>query len=572
MRRLLPQLSIALVVVGCLFAPAVASADPPGLDLPCSDASWSWSCGGLGPDDRDLVSGQPYHHNFKDRDTQGGATLGVTFSADGTTGYFTSDRGLSDYTVAFCDGTIIDVETVGGDQKTFTFSYDKPIRSIRVKAATTNRTFLSRKCGGDGGGGGGGTTKLSIVKRVQKHQVRPGETTTFTVVVRNTGAVTATNVQVCDRPDDNWAFVSASPLTPTVTGNVSCFALGDLASGDQTKLRIKLRLDPGVSAGAAVNSAVAWADNADQVKATAKLRIICKTAKITPDLLGVQKVEQTAALEPGQTRTIQVSCPTGFIATDGTPRVDAVDQGTGTLASVHVLAARAVSASTYEMVVENTSTGRAQLHLFVTCMAGQTANQHLAVQQSGPIEQTVSWGAGRQTATLTCPDGSQPIAPGYSLAGGAARIVESEATGDHAWTLGFVVSEPTTATLSIRCVDQQLGGPSGAPHRLEFTHVVTAVDVPAGQAQTAQVICGDQAKGIVATYDLASDLVLLGHDPQPKTRVFYLFNPTADTLHATLDLVCVSDRTAAAESCVASPAKHHGRGGKLRAALAARTD
>jgi uncharacterized repeat protein (TIGR01451 family) len=591
-RRLRTLITLALAAVGCLLAPAAASANPPGTSLPCTDTSWSHGCGGVGPDGKDLVSGQPYHHNFKDDDQQGNATLNVSFSSDGKTGTFTSNKGLSDYTIAFCDGSVTDVGSVGGDQKTYTFSYGKPIRSIRVKAGTTNRTFLSNACGtggddggsgdtggggddGDGGGGdhgGGGSTPdttLKVVKRATKHELTPGSADVFKIVVRNTGDHTARNVELCDRPDSQWTFVSASRSTSTVSGSETCYALGDIASGSRAALRVTLRLNADAHGRTAVNWAVARADNAAEVKDKATVRIRCNPADITPDLVPVQKVEQPVELQAGQTRTVQLSCPTGFVMTDGTPRVDAVDQDTGTLASVRVLASRSVSPGTYEMVVENTATGRAQLHLFGTCLAAATADQHLPLQVGGPVETTQTWDAGRQTATLTCPDGGQPIAPGFSLAGGEARLVESEPAGPGAWTIGFDVSAPTTAVLSVRCLDDQLGGSEGALHRLDFTHEVTEVDVPAGQMQSAQVICGQQAKGIVGSFDVPPGLVLLGHDPQPKTRVFYPFNPTAGPLHVKLDLLCVGDRTIAAQAC--APSAKHG-GGHALAAVRGRKD
>lgn len=53
----------------------------------------------------------------------------------------------------------------------------------------------------------------------------------------------------------------------------------------------------------------------------------------------------------------------------------------------------------------------------------------------------------------------------------------------------------------------------------------------------------NDAKGIVRELGVPSGLVLAGNEPQPKTRVFRLFNPTAQDATATLDLLCLADRT-----------------------------
>ncbi|HEU4655902.1 MAG TPA: hypothetical protein VFR97_00170 [Capillimicrobium sp.] len=560
-RRALALAALVLASAALLSAPALA--DPADSDLPCTPTSWSHGCGEIQADGTDGTSGQPAHGNYKDADAAGSATLTVTFSGDGTTATFTGNRALSNYTVALCDGTIVDVESVGGEHTTFTFSYATPIRSVRVKAATTNRTFLSGACddepgGGDPGGGGDPTpTTLAITKASSVKKLEPGESATFTIEVRNTGAVAADDARLCDEPDDDWTYVSAEGAVPVVTGDDVCFDLGTIAAGAAREVRVTLRLDADAR-GWAVNRARAWADNAAEVEAKAKVRVLCVELSAGTDRVSVQKVESFVGLAAGEEREVELACPSGFVMTDGAPRVDAVDQGTGTPASVRVLTSRSIAPGTYAFALENTATGQAQVHVFGTCLRA-TTDLGAALDVSGLVTTTVSWGAGRHTATLPCPSGSVPIAPGYELVDGDASIVTSEPDGASGWKLGFDVDEPATVALSIRCLGESVGD-----ERLAFSHVVREVDVAPGQAVSESVVCGDQAKGVVASFDLAAGLLLLGHDPQPKTRVFSLLNPGATPLHAVLDLVCLEERTVVATSC--APASHRRHGAKLRGA------
>ncbi|HEU4657555.1 MAG TPA: hypothetical protein VFR97_08525, partial [Capillimicrobium sp.] len=96
---------------------------------------------------------------------------------------------------------------------------------------------------------------------------------------------------------------------------------------------------------------------------------------------------------------------------------------------------------------------------------------------------------------------------------------------------------------SIRCLSTTVKKKDGHKHDLALRHVVKQVTVNPGQRVDVSVSCDDQAKGIVATFDLPEGLVILGHEPQPKIRVFRLLNTTSSALEGTIDLICVGDRT-----------------------------
>jgi hypothetical protein len=109
-----------------------------------------------------------------------------------------------------------------------------------------------------------------------------------------------------------------------------------------------------------------------------------------------------------------------------------------------------------------------------------------------------------------------------------------------------VGADATLATVSVRCMDARLDTAAGHTHDLRLNEVRRTVSVPANSTTNETVTCADDAKGIVASYELSAGLLLAGHDPQPKSRVFKLVNPTGGPLTAKLDLLCAGDRTGGA--------------------------
>lgn len=483
-------------------------------------------------------------------DQAGNATVDVTFAADGKSATYTGDKGLSNYLVSFCDGTQHDVDSVGGDQKTFTFTYGKPMAWIQVKAGTTRQTF-TRDCNS----GAPKYPELTVTKKPKKTTAAPGATVSYELEVTNTGEAKAAGVKLCDVPGSGLTITQATGGSMH-DGN-ACWTIGDLAAGAKATRTVKVKV--GASAtGTLTNTALAAADNAAGTTDDAEIEVGGGSGEpgggsgwpsLPPgghkdgDHLRIEKAEIHVDLEPGETKTVTVTCTDGALMTDAFPRVDHVDQGTGELTDVAILAVRSTSASSYEVVLRNDATGRAQLKVFGLCVGAETVNHKHPIGLSAPVTSTQTWAPGRHTVTLQCPSGTTPVAPGFLLAGGAARLVTSEPAGDGGWTLGLDVTETTTATLSIRCLDTRTAKTGGHAHDLAFSHVIEKVTVGAGQRIDARVTCDDHAKGIVATLDLPAGLVLLGHEPQPKTRIFRLLNSTGGALTATIDLVCLGDRT-----------------------------
>lgn len=360
---------------------------------------------------------------------------------------------------------------------------------------------------------------LSLTKSVSPANALPGDVVTYTMTVTNDGPGTARDVVVSDTMPGGVTYVDSDPAAPTCDfsgGTVSC-DLGNLASGATRTITVRASVD-----------ALSYADDHRH-------------------LMPVEKVEQQVDLEAGQVRTVTLSCPTpGEVMADGSVRVDAVDQGTGTLGSVETRRQRSTAPGTYEFTVANNAGGRAQAKVFGTCIPSVTqpeAGHTHRVLVSDPVTVTETLPQGRSDIEVPCGPGSVAIAPGIDASGGEARLVVSEPSGNGR---RFTVDAPvdaTTVELSVRCMAIRLDTADGHTHDLALREVHRTVTVPANSTVSESVICGDLEKGIVASYDIPAGMLLAGHDPQPKSRVFKLVNTTNAPLDATIDLMCMGDRT-----------------------------
>jgi hypothetical protein len=294
--------------------------------------------------------------------------------------------------------------------------------------------------------------------------------------------------------------------------------------------------------------------------ATTSVTITVSPQPDTADTLGPeaqhqvdeQRVEAQADLSAGETRTFSVTCPGGYFASDGSGRVDAVDQGTGTLADVVVRESHSSSLDTWTVTMANHATGRAQGKVFADCVQRETAevdgHRHaLVLDQAATETRNLT---GPTTITVACADGRSPVAPGFQLDGDAV-VRRSAADGTSAWTFEVVPSGTTTGTFSARCLDDRVSRVSGHDHRLDLRQVAAHVTVGAGQVVEAQTTCGDLARGIVGGWSLEDGLVLTGAEPRAKTRATRLFNPTSGPLSADLTLQCLETRTAGGSSSTA---------------------
>lgn len=188
----------------------------------------------------------------------------------------------------------------------------------------------------------------------------------------------------------------------------------------------------------------------------------------------------------------------------------------------------------------NPNSGQAEVQGFVTCVLNHTTDGGAITVTDPPVTQTVSFGAGTATQTLACPAGYAAVDPGWNFTSGTGLVTTSEPSGDGSkWTFSVSATAPGSVKLSIRCLKLTTSDGDALSTR-EITQQVT---VPAGQVVTAQVSCPVGYKGVTASYTLPPGLVLLGHEPQPITRVFTLDNTTGSSQTATLDLTCLLNTT-----------------------------
>jgi len=403
--------------------------------------------------------------------------------------------------------------------------------SFKSNFETHHFPFPSGGCvpGGSTPPPGPASADVAITKTASDATPKGGDLVTYTLAVRNNGPDTAKNVVVTDPVPPGVTFSSASAPCTQAAGVVTC-AIGDLASGATKTLTVKVTADPIAAVGTVPHPGATH-------------------------LLPVTKVEQQVDLESGDTKTVALACPAGGVLTDASIRTDAVDQGTGALTDVRVLSAHTTGASAWEAVVRNDADGRAQAKGFAVCLPASTesADGHShALTVSDPVAVTQALAPGARSATVSCPAGTTPIVPGFAFDGGSAAVTGSEPVSG-GWRFDLAVDAATTATLSVRCLDTAVAAADGHTHDLKLTHVVEHVSVPAGQVVEGQVICPDDAKGIVGTWSLPPGVWSLGNDPRPKTRAYKLINAGAAPATATIDLECVGDRTGAERAAGPKP-------------------
>ena len=358
---------------------------------------------------------------------------------------------------------------------------------------------------------GPGQPKLKVTKIADNPVVQDGDQVKFRLTVKNEGTAPSENTVISDLVPVGLTVNSATAPCTVSSQQVNC-VVGTLAPGETKSY---------------------------EVITTAKIL----TVDTANDQLTIGKVEQHVSIQAGQTQTAQITCGPDGIMSDGSVRVDSVDQGTGDLNSVEVHKVKSIAESTYEATVTNHSTGQAQTKLFGVCLPKQTTGGH-PLLVSAPVTQTVELDTGLHTVNLVCGVGYTPIAPGIDVAGGRSWVIASAPNGPTGRKVTLKVDQDNTnVEVSIRCLSNRTGEVNGASSELQFTPITKSIQVGAGQTVSEQLTCGENAKGIVAGWEYDEGLIQLGNDPQPITRVFKIWNPTWHPLNATLYLLCLEVRT-----------------------------
>ncbi|MDQ5895315.1 MAG: hypothetical protein QG596_1576 [Actinomycetota bacterium] len=361
---------------------------------------------------------------------------------------------------------------------------------------------------------------LVIEKTAPHPSYGPGDVFHYTIVVRNTGNALAQNVVITDTLPAGLTYVahhSNEADCSESAGTLTCGYIWDLHPGQEIRILLRVEVDP---VAAAVSSEAAH-------------------------LLDVQKVETQVDLDPGQQRTVQAVCPSGYFVSDGSVRIDHIDQGTGDWTAPQVLESRASSLDTWQGTVKNTAAGRAQAKIFAVCIkkATEIADGHTHnIIVSPPVTRTDTVPAGVHEAELQCGPGQVATQPGFTSSVPGV-LTYSQPSGD-GWKFALEFEQNALVTFSIACMSRQVSQNGGHGHNLGFQRIRNEITIQPGQVNEAQLTCPDGSKGVVGGWDLDHGLVSLGNDPRPVTRAFRIYNPSDHPLTARISLLCLGSMTA----------------------------
>jgi hypothetical protein len=309
--------------------------------------------------------------------------------------------------------------------------------------------------------------------------------------------------------------------------------------------------------------------------------------------LRIYKVEKQVDLDSDDI-SVDLSCKTGDIATDGMWRIDHADQDDDEFGNWSFLAESAdvteaypSDIDTYDFRFLKNAIGRVQAKVFLTCLASKTeaADGHKHAIQLAPVT-TAGWAAtgwGGGTATVTsspgpgelpwdsnpapptpgtynptlCPVNSFVAQPGFKVIPGAGpatdpiqytgRLNESDPSSSmRAWTWSMDLTPDPSAKVVFYaiCVKRKVQTAGGENHKLVYRHDTASGTVPAHATKTLRISCAASYKAIVAGFAFDfGDLYYLGMDPQPKSRDFRFLNPNATGKTAHLAAICLNYRT-----------------------------
>ncbi|MCW2812727.1 MAG: Cna domain protein, partial [Nocardioides sp.] len=357
---------------------------------------------------------------------------------------------------------------------------------------------------------------LSVTKTVGDTTPRVGDTVSYTLRVTNNGDVAAAGVVLTDALPSGVTFGSATAPC-TLNGSTVRCELGSVAPGATKTVTITATVDAAPSASSSHDH-----------------------------YLDVQKVEQHVALTAGETRTATVDCAPGYLATDGSGRVDQIDQGTGTADAVRIIRSAAADEDSWSVTMVNTATGSAQGKAFVVCTKKTTdvADGHTHdLAHGAPVTATRALTVGATSVTLTCATG-RPIAPSYSVPADAS-VRQTYPVGTDGWAFTVDSASAGSADFSIRCLETRVSTADGHQHDLVLTPLTQTTTVAPGQTVEITSTCAGDAKGVVAGFQMDLGLVQLGNDPRPIIRVFRFHNPTSSPLDVDVSLLCLMSRTSA---------------------------
>lgn len=358
---------------------------------------------------------------------------------------------------------------------------------------------------------------LALVKTADVSIAAPGDQVTYTLRAVNSGTGVARDVVVTDVLPTGTTYVSGSSGCSASGQTVTC-RLGDILGGDDAAVHITVRID-------ALPTSVTNHDHQ----------------------LDVTKIESHLSVQGGDTDGATTTCPSGYLATDGSVRLDHVDQGTGTFDDAMVLRSETTADGLgWTGTVRNDTAGQLQAKVNVVCMSDRTVSgedHSHPVVISDSLTTTQAFTAGEHAVDLACGPGTVAIAPGFSFLSGDGVVTSRPVTNGRHFRVRM--EHDGQVRLTARCLRTTLGTVRDHTHQLAITELTGQVTVGPHGIEERSLTCRDGAKGIVAWIDY--DGQPLGNDPMPITRVFRFYNPTNAPLEADYGLMCVDVRTASGQ-------------------------
>ncbi|WP_395692181.1 DUF11 domain-containing protein [Nocardioides sp.] len=356
---------------------------------------------------------------------------------------------------------------------------------------------------------------LALTKTADVSIVAPGDKVTYTLRATNAGPGVARDVVVTDVLPKGTTYVSGSAGCSAAGGTVTCL-LGDVEAGKDASARITVLVD-------ALPSSITGHDHQ----------------------LDVTKIESHLSVLAGQTGSATTQCPGGYLATDGSVRLDHVDQGTGTFDDAMVLRSQATADGRgWTGTVRNDTTGQLQAKVNVVCTSDHTVSgedHSHPVVISDSLTTTRTFATGEHGVDLACGAGTIAITPGFDFLSGDGTVTSRPIDGGRHFTVR--TEHDGQVTLTARCLRTTLGFVRDHTHQLAVTELTGSAVVPAQGTIERSLTCRNGAKGIVAWVDYSGDP--LGTDPQPVTRLFRFYNPSDAALPVSYGLTCIDVRTSA---------------------------
>ena len=248
------------------------------------------------------------------------------------------------------------------------------------------------------------------------------------------------------------------------------------------------------------------------------------------EILGNQSVHQ------------HMLCDTNDIALDGMWKVDAHDGDDRAVKATR--SHRDADINKWHFELTNAAHERAQVKLFVTCLDKTTGEREDHVHALGlPVwtaatSQTFSAVGDVRTLIATCSGTDIPVAPGFAVSGGYARLLRSWPVTDTSWEFVFMAETGAgTIQADIWCLPRTTSTVHGHSHRIDADLRPRPVDPgPFGVTQTVpaapngysdfRIESRPHDEGNVGAFQINhyANVWYLGQDAQGQVRGFRFNN------------------------------------------------